>query len=124
MLYAWLTVECLGKTVEDADATDMDGMYKDINVIDLGADAHISIPIKKSRTRDVDEFFEPAAPPKNGEKYGRRKCKLCWWVFGLSTVTTSHVTIEGHNTERTLILLRNPQLFVDMRNRPIVYVPV
>ena len=68
----------IGKTVEDADATDANGMYKDIEVLNLGADAYISMPIKKSPTRDVDEFFEPAAPPKNGEKYGRCKCKLCW----------------------------------------------
>ncbi|EDR02882.1 uncharacterized protein LACBIDRAFT_308061 [Laccaria bicolor S238N-H82] len=66
------------KTVEDTDATDVNGMYKDIQVIDLGADIDISTPIKKSPTCDVDQFFETAAPPKNGEKYGRCKCKLCW----------------------------------------------
>jgi hypothetical protein len=53
-------------------------MYKNVEVIDLGGDADISAPIKKSLMCDVDEFFEPAAPPKNGEKYGRRRCKLCW----------------------------------------------
>jgi len=53
-------------------------MYNDIEVIDLGADSCSPTPVKKSPMHDVDEFFEPAAPPKNGEKYGRRKCKLCW----------------------------------------------
>jgi len=72
------TAEHLGKTVEGADATDANGMYNNIEVIDLGADSCSPTPVKKSPTRDVDEFFEPAAPPKNGEKYGRRKCKLCW----------------------------------------------
>ena len=67
--------ECLGKMVEGANATDADGMYNDIVVINLGADP---APVKKSPTHDVDQFFEHAAPPKNGEKDGRRKCKLCW----------------------------------------------
>jgi hypothetical protein len=53
-------------------------MYKNVEVIDLGGDADISAPIKKNPTHDVDEFFEPAAPRKNGEKYGRCRCKLCW----------------------------------------------
>jgi hypothetical protein len=53
-------------------------MYKNVEVINLGGDADISAPIKKSLTHDVDEFFEPAAPPNNGEKYGRHRCKLCW----------------------------------------------
>ena len=64
--------------MEGADATDADGMYNNIAVINLGADLDSPMPVKKSPTCDVDQFFEHAAPPKNGEKYGRRKCKLCW----------------------------------------------
>ena len=33
-------------------------MYKDIEVVDLGADTDISTLIKKSPTHDVDEFFD------------------------------------------------------------------
>ena len=113
----------LGKTIEDTDETDVNGMYKDIEVIDLAnADISGTTLIKKSPTCDVDEFFEPAAPPKTGEKYGRCKCKLCWWVLGLSMLTTS-LNFEGQNTERTLILLLNPQLFNNIWNWPIIYVP-
>ena len=64
--------------VEGADATDADGMYNDIAVIDLGADSDSPAPVKKSPMRNVDQFFGRAATPKNGEKYDRRKCKLCW----------------------------------------------
>ena len=64
--------------MEGADATDADGMYNDIAVIDLGADSDSPTPVKKSPMCNVDQFFEHAVPPKNGEKYGRWKCKLCW----------------------------------------------
>ena len=96
-------------------------MYKNVEVIDLGADTDISAPIKKSPTRDVDEFFEPAAPPKNGEKYGGASVSFAGEHLD-SPYRLLLTLFEGQNAGRTLILLPSLQLFDDMWNHPIVYV--
>lgn len=64
----------------DAPQTDENGMYKDVNVIDIDSDTPSDRDTvkknKKNPTADLDHFFEAAQRAK-GDKRGRRQCKLC-----------------------------------------------
>ena len=62
----------------DTPQTDENGMYKDVNVMDIDSDTPSDTTKKtqKNPTADLDQFFE-AVRHMNGDKRGRRRCKLC-----------------------------------------------
>jgi hypothetical protein len=73
-----LTILHLG--TQDTAQTDENGMYRDVNVIDIDDDSDSPDPEKKNKNRnataDIDHFFEPVKHFK-GDKRGRRQCKSC-----------------------------------------------
>ena len=62
----------------DAPQTDENGMYKDVNVMDIDSDtpSDTTKKNKKNLTADLNQFFE-AVRHMNGDKRGWRRCKLC-----------------------------------------------
>jgi hypothetical protein len=59
---------------------DENGMYIDVDVLDIDTDAPSdSEKKKKNPTADIDQFFEAIGRIK-GEKRGRRRCKSCAYV--------------------------------------------
>jgi hypothetical protein len=58
--------------------TDENGMYKDVNVIDINSDTPNDTvkKNKKNLTADLDQFFKAVWHIKN-DKHGQCQCKLC-----------------------------------------------
>ena len=58
--------------------TDENGMYKDVNVMDIDSDtpSNTMKKNKKNLTADLNQFFE-AVKHMNGDKCGWCQCKLC-----------------------------------------------
>ena len=61
--------------------TDENGMYKDVNVMEIGSDdqSNPQPKNKKNPTTDIEQFFKPAKHVK-GDKRGWRQCKACTYV--------------------------------------------
>ena len=62
----------------DTPQTEENGMYKDVNVMDIDSDtpSDTTKKNKKNPTADLNQFFE-AVQHMNGDKRGRCQCKLC-----------------------------------------------
>jgi hypothetical protein len=63
----------------EAPQTDENGIYKDVNVMDIDSDTPSNTMkknnLKKNPTADLNQFFE-AVRHMNGDKRGRCQCKL------------------------------------------------
>jgi hypothetical protein len=71
------------KRAETTSGTEMDtdGMYKDIDVMEIssGDESGPELKNKRNPTADIDNFFDPARYTKGskGDKQGRRQCRAC-----------------------------------------------
>jgi hypothetical protein len=68
----------LNSGADDTAQTDENGMYRDVNVMDISSDSTDPELKKKNKNAkaDIDHFFEPVKHVK-GDKRGRRRCKSC-----------------------------------------------
>jgi hypothetical protein len=62
----------------DDTQTDENGMYRDVNIMDIDSDSTDPETKKKNKNAkaDIDHFFGPVKHVK-GDKCGRRRCKSC-----------------------------------------------
>ena len=94
----------------DAPQTDGNGIYKDVNVMDIDSDTPSNtVPKnKKNPTEDINQFFE-AVQHMKGDKCGWRRCKLCAWVIDTLYICSldnwdSHRSGDGCNKTDQLLV--------------------